>query len=152
MLKNRPNEGKERPGAVVLFRSILFLFLLLSSSAILYGTAVNTRAVRDLAETAMESAALTLSTSAESALRSGGSRAEGEVRNILSDRVVAYAMVARKDWATAAIPKTVSPTPNARNQPQCWTTSFGISIWNVWMLPMDHAFRGHTSSSFRISS
>jgi signal transduction histidine kinase len=97
MPKNRPNGGKERPGAVVLFRSILFLFLLLSSSSILYGTAVNTRAVRDLAETSMESTALALSTSAESALRSGGTRAEGEARNILSDRVVAYAMVARED-------------------------------------------------------
>jgi signal transduction histidine kinase len=81
----------------VLFRAILFLFLLLSSSSILYGTAVNTRAVRDLAENAMESTALALSTSAESALRSGGNRAEGEARNILSDRVVAYAMVARED-------------------------------------------------------
>jgi signal transduction histidine kinase len=97
MVKNGPKEGKERPGIVVLFRSILFLFLLLSSSSILYGTAVNTRAVRDLAETSMESTALALSTSAESALRSGGKRAEGEARNILSDRVVAYAMVARED-------------------------------------------------------
>ncbi len=97
MVNIGPNGSKKRPGAVVLFRSILFLFLLLSSSAILYGTAVNTRAVRDLAETSMESTALALSTSAESALRSGGNRAEGEVRNILSDRVVAYAMVARKD-------------------------------------------------------
>jgi signal transduction histidine kinase len=97
MVKNGPKGGKERPGIVVLFRPILFLFLLLSSSAILYGTAVNTRAVRDLAENAMESTALALSTSAESALRSGGNRAEGEVRNILSDRVVAYAMVARED-------------------------------------------------------
>ncbi|HEX9850364.1 sensor histidine kinase [Candidatus Deferrimicrobium sp.] len=81
----------------MLFRSILFLFLLLSSTAILYGTALNIRTVRDLAETSMESTALALSTSAESALRSGGSRAEGEARNILSDRVVAYAMVARED-------------------------------------------------------
>jgi two-component system, NtrC family, sensor histidine kinase HydH len=97
MLKNRPKEGKERPGIVVLFRLILFLFLLLSSTAILYGTAVNTRAVRDLAENSMESTALALSTSAESALRSGGNRAEREVRNILSDRVVAYAMIARED-------------------------------------------------------
>ena len=97
MVKNGPKGRKDRPGAVVLFRSILFLFLLLSSSAMLYGTAVTTRVVRDLAETAMESTALALSTSAESALRSGGSRAEGEARNILSDRVVAYAMVARKD-------------------------------------------------------
>jgi two-component system sensor histidine kinase HydH len=97
MVKYGPKGGKERPGAVVLFRSILFLFLLLSSSAILYGTAVTTHAVRNLAETAMESTALALSTSAESALRSGGSRAEGEARNILSDRVVAYAMVARED-------------------------------------------------------
>jgi len=97
MVKYAPNGRKKRPGAVALFRSILFLFLLLSSSAIIYGTTVNTRAVRELAETAMESTALALSTSAESALRSGGSRAEGEARNILSDRVVAYAMVARKD-------------------------------------------------------
>jgi signal transduction histidine kinase len=97
MVKDRPNGGKERPGIAVLFRAILFLFLLLSSSAILYGTAVNIRAVRDLAENAMESTALGLSTSAESALRSGGKRAEGEVRNILSDRVVAYAMIARED-------------------------------------------------------
>lgn len=97
MVKIGPKGRKERPGIVVLFRSILFLFLLLSSAAILYGTTVNTRAVRDLAENAMESTALALSTSAESALRSGGNRAEGEVRNILSDRVVAYAMVARED-------------------------------------------------------
>jgi signal transduction histidine kinase len=97
MVKKGSKGGKERPGIVVLFRAILFLFLLLSSSSILYGTAVNTRAVRDLAENAMESTALALSTSAESALRSGGNRAEGEARNILSDRVVAYAMVARED-------------------------------------------------------
>jgi signal transduction histidine kinase len=97
MVKNSPKGRKKRPGAVVLFRSILFLFLLLSSSAILYGTAVNTRAVRDLAETSLESTALALSTSAESALRSRGNRAEGEIRNILSDRVVAYAMIVRKD-------------------------------------------------------
>jgi signal transduction histidine kinase len=90
MAKYGPKGGGKRLGAVVLFRSILFLFLLLSSTAILYGTAVNIRAVRDLAETSMESTALALSTSAESALRSGGSRAEGEARNILSDRVVAY--------------------------------------------------------------
>jgi signal transduction histidine kinase len=97
MVKKGSKGGKERPGIVVLFRAILFLFLLLSSSSILYGTAVNTRAVRDLAENAMESTALALSTSVESALRSGGNRAEGEARNILSDRVVAYAMVARED-------------------------------------------------------
>jgi hypothetical protein len=134
-----PKGGKKRPGAVVLFRSILFLFLLLSSTAIIYGTTVNTRAVRDLAESAMESTALALSTSAESALRSGGNRAEGEVRNILSDRVVAYAMVAREDGTivlhtnpgmVGTVLRVAHSSLQLQNWSMCWAGSGPARAYN----------------------
>lgn len=78
---------------------VLFIFLLLSSAAVLYATGLNARTVQILAESSLESTALALSTSAEIALRAGGARAEGEVREILSDRVVAYALIAGENGA-----------------------------------------------------
>jgi len=75
----------------------LAFFLLLSTAAILYTTAESTRSARSVATQALESTALALSSSAEAALRSGGNKMGGEIRQILSDRVVAYALIAGQD-------------------------------------------------------
>ena len=77
-------------------RAILLLFLLLSSFAIIYATNRNIRTVESLAVLSLESTALSLSSSAESALRSGEGEGEEEIRRIFSDRVVAYALIADK--------------------------------------------------------
>lgn len=76
---------------------ILFFCLLLSSAAILYTAAQNARSVRTLATQALESTALALSSSAESSLRMSGKKADDEMREIFSDRVVAYALITGKD-------------------------------------------------------
>src|SRR3990172_2528347 len=55
----------KRPSLTGVLRAILFLFLLLSSAAILYATALNSRTAQTLAESSLESTALALSTSAE---------------------------------------------------------------------------------------
>ncbi len=78
-------------------RILLLTFLLLSSFAILYSTALNRRTMESLAIRSLESTAIALSFAAESALRSGDGQNDGEVRGILSDRVVAYALIAGKD-------------------------------------------------------
>jgi two-component system sensor histidine kinase HydH len=78
-------------------RAVLFTFLLLSTAAVLYATGLNARTAQTLAESSLESTALALSASAEIALRAGGILAEGEIRDILSDRVVAYALIAGED-------------------------------------------------------
>jgi two-component system sensor histidine kinase HydH len=78
-------------------RVILLAFLAVSSSAILYATVMNERTVESLADRSLESTALALSTATESALRAGGGRADSEIQGILSDRVVAYALIAERD-------------------------------------------------------
>ena len=78
-----------RPSLPVASRAVLFTFLLLSTAAVLYATGLNARTAQTLAESSLESTALALSTSAETALRAGE-----EIRDILSDRVVAYALIA----------------------------------------------------------
>jgi len=85
---------RRRPLAPVLQRGALGLFLILSSAAILYTTAQNQRAVETLSLRALESTALALSYAADGALRAGGGEAEAEMRRILADRVVAYALIA----------------------------------------------------------
>ncbi len=77
-------------------RAILFVFLILSSFAIIYATNRNIRTVETLAALSLESTALSLSSSAESALRSGKGEGGEEIRRIFSDRVVAYALIADK--------------------------------------------------------
>ncbi|NJD62944.1 MAG: hypothetical protein FIA93_09545 [Deltaproteobacteria bacterium] len=89
--------AKLRPSLPGVLRGVLFTFLLLSSAAVLYATGLNARTAKTLAESSLESTALALSTSTESALRAGWNQAEGEIRDILSDRVVAYALIAGKD-------------------------------------------------------
>lgn len=81
-------------------RAILFLLLLSSSGAVLYITYRNTRNAGALADLSLESTALALSASAENALRTGGTGAPGEIREILSDRIVAYALIAGRDGTT----------------------------------------------------
>jgi len=79
---------------LTILRISLAFFLLLSSAAILYTTARNYQSAQSLADQSLESTALALSSSAEGALRAGGSEAEAEIREIFSDRVVAYALIA----------------------------------------------------------
>lgn len=86
-----------RPVVPWVFRATLLSFLLLSTAVLLFATARNARTVRSLAETSLESTAQALSASAENALRAGSGRTDGAVREILSDRVVAYALIAAPD-------------------------------------------------------
>ena len=78
-------------------RVILVVFLILSSFAIIYATNRNIRTVESLAALALESTALSLSSSAESALKAGERKGGEEIRQIFSDRVVAYALIADKN-------------------------------------------------------
>jgi two-component system sensor histidine kinase HydH len=77
-------------------RVILVVFLILSSFAIIFATNRNIRTVESLAALALESTALSLSSSAESALKAGERKGGEEIRQIFSDRVVAYALIADK--------------------------------------------------------
>lgn len=89
--------GLKRPYLPTVLRVSLAIFLLISSAAILYTTAQNFLAVQMLSTRTLESTALALSSSAESALRATGNVAGEEIREIFSDRVVAYALIAGKD-------------------------------------------------------
>ena len=89
--------GLKRPYIPAVLRVSLAIFLLISSAAILYTTAQNFHSVRMLSTRALESTALALSSSAETALRATGNVADAEIREIFSDRVVAYALIAGKD-------------------------------------------------------
>ena len=83
-----------RPAALI---AVMFAFLLLSSVAIFYSTAQNTHTAQALAVQALESTAAALSYSAEKSLRESGSIADHEIREIFSDRVIAYGLIAKKD-------------------------------------------------------
>jgi two-component system, NtrC family, sensor histidine kinase HydH len=78
-------------------RAALFLFLILASSAILYTTYQNTQAAEVMADQALESTGSALASTVEAELRSGDTLATDHVRRILSDRVIAYALVADKE-------------------------------------------------------
>lgn len=81
----------------IVLRGALFVFLTISSAAILYTTAQSIRMAESLADQALESTALSLSTSAEMELRAGHGRAGDQIRQLFSDRVVAYALIAHED-------------------------------------------------------
>jgi len=87
-------EPLHRPYFLIVLRISLAFFLILSSGAILYTTAHNYQSAQSLADQSLESTALALSSSAEMALHRRGSGADAEVREIFSDRVVAYALIA----------------------------------------------------------
>lgn len=86
-----------RPYLPAILRIVLLAFLAVSSSAILYATVTNERAVKSLADRSLESTALALSAATENALRASGGGTDSEVPGILSDRVVAYALIAERD-------------------------------------------------------
>ncbi|NVM22207.1 MAG: hypothetical protein HWN68_10565 [Desulfobacterales bacterium] len=89
--------GLKRLYLPTVLRASLAIFLLISSAAILYTTAQNFRSAQIQATQALESTALALSASAESALHASGNMAVDEIRGVFSDRVVAYALIAGKD-------------------------------------------------------
>jgi len=86
-----------RPAIPIAVRAFLLFLLLLSSGAVLYITYRNTRNASHLADLSLESTALGLSATAELVLRTGGKGSPGDIREILSDRVVAYALIAGRD-------------------------------------------------------
>ena len=87
----------KRPYLLTVLRVSLAIFLLISSAAIIYTTTQNFQSVRMLSTRALESTALALSSSAETALRTTGNVEDAEIREIFSDRVVAYALIAGQD-------------------------------------------------------
>lgn len=78
-------------------RAVLILVLAAASGAVLYVTHRNTRNAGAFADLSLRSTALALSAAAEGALRAGGHGEAGDVHEILSDRVVAYALIAEED-------------------------------------------------------
>lgn len=86
-----------RPYFPTVLRTVLIIFLVLSSAAVLYITAQNTLLVRQSADLALESTALSLSSSAEMELRANPGRPGEQIRQLFSDRVVAYALIVAKD-------------------------------------------------------
>jgi two-component system, NtrC family, sensor histidine kinase HydH len=81
------------PFRSTVLRAALLIFLVLSSSSILYTTFQNTRSANELSDQALEGTATALAATLEAELRSGDSLAADHVRRILSDRVVDYALV-----------------------------------------------------------
>ena len=92
-----PSRGLMRPYLPTVLRVSLAMFLLISSAAIVYTTAQNFHSVQMLSTQALESTALALSSSAETALRATGNIASAKIREIFSDRVVAYALILGQD-------------------------------------------------------
>ncbi len=84
------------PRSLIVRLGFLFI-LILFSVAILYTTNQNALNARALADQSLRNTALALSAAAESALTARGRDAVEELRNILSDRVVAYALIADGD-------------------------------------------------------
>jgi signal transduction histidine kinase len=76
--------------------SLLFLLLILSL-AIIFTTNKNVQDVNTLAIQSLENTADGLSLAAEYELRSAGEKDSSEIRKIFSDRIVAYALIARQD-------------------------------------------------------
>lgn len=80
-----------------IIRSVLFLLLAFFSFAMIYSTYQNAQTARSLAQTSLESTALALSKAVENILRKSRTDSETNIRNILSDRVIAYALIAGQD-------------------------------------------------------
>lgn len=81
----------------VVLRVSLLLFVGLSTAVILYTTKRNVAAAQGLADKALLSTAFALGSSAETALTRGGDEAMKTIREIFSDRVVAYARITTLD-------------------------------------------------------
>jgi hypothetical protein len=77
--------------------TILFLFLTILSAAVVYVTIQNDESARTQADQALESTALGLASAAENALRNKMAGSDNEMREIFSDRVLAYALIVDKN-------------------------------------------------------
>lgn len=88
------NATAVKPPPIVFVRVGLLLFLLVSSAAVVRVTISYTRNAQALAESSLESTALALSVSAENALRNSERSGTEDIRTVLADRVVAYALIA----------------------------------------------------------
>ena len=77
--------------------TILFLFLTILSAAVVYVTMQNDESAGTQADQALESTALGLASAAENALRNKMAGSDNEMREIFSDRVVAYALIVDKN-------------------------------------------------------
>ncbi|MEW6441400.1 MAG: ATP-binding protein [bacterium] len=80
-----------RPYLLIVVRVGLAVFLVFATVLILYMSLQSVRSAGSLADLALQNTALALASSAEGALIQGGGRSTEEVREIFSDRVVAYA-------------------------------------------------------------
>ena len=76
---------------------ILLIFLVITSVAIIYTTGQNIVSVKNLALQSLNATAFSLSSSAEGLLREHRRTSELELKELLADRVVAYALIAEKD-------------------------------------------------------
>lgn len=85
--------GSARSRLPAILRATLFVLIVLCTAVILYTTARSVAAARGLADKALLSTAFALGSSAEAALVKGGAAAVEEIREIFSDRVVAYARI-----------------------------------------------------------
>jgi two-component system sensor histidine kinase HydH len=77
------------------FRAFLLAILILCSAGMIYATRQSIETAERLGARAMERTGLALAASVENALRDG--KSGDELREILSDRVVAYALIAGSD-------------------------------------------------------
>lgn len=77
------------------FRTLLLALLILAMTGMIYATGESIRTARELGQKALEASALAVSSSVERAFRSG--KTKEEVRAILAERLVAYALVADRD-------------------------------------------------------
>ena len=84
-----------RPHALVIV--LLFVFLIVTSAAIISTTNQNIAAVKNLALQSLNATAFSLSSSAEGLLREQSLISEHALREVLADRVVAYALITGKD-------------------------------------------------------
>lgn len=84
-----------RPHRVIIV--LLFVFLIVTSGAIIYTTGQNIISVKSLALQSLNATAFSLSSSAEGLLREQRRTSERELTELLADRVVAYALIAGKD-------------------------------------------------------
>jgi two-component system sensor histidine kinase HydH len=92
---SRRNQNKF-PNFLNIIRLSLAFILILSSGAIIYSTARNIQSAQLLADQSLENTALALSSAAEIALRREGKGTDSDIREIFSDRVVAYALIANQ--------------------------------------------------------
>lgn len=81
----------------IILRFNLFSLLLIFSLAIIFMTNQNVQIVRKTAIQSLTDTALGLSSKADDSLRSMGGKDPSDMSVIFSDRIVAYALIARKD-------------------------------------------------------